>query len=188
MHAEALGGALWRLSGLLRGRGGSEWAIGTHAAGDDFVLLDDRIITLDPRIVGDAASASVAAIGSGDEAAVSTPIAGAGTTCRPLAPVHGVVRQSGTGGLTLTWVRRARGAWGWRDAVDVPLNEDEERWTIGYGDATTPAVRWETGVAMLDLSSAQAESLLATDAPRQFHIRQSGRASLSRPLTIFLPD
>jgi hypothetical protein len=77
---------------------------------------------------------------------------------RPLAPVHGVVRQSGTGGLTLTWVRRARGAWGWHDAVDVPLNEDEERWTIGYGDAATPAVRWETGVAMLDLSSAQAES------------------------------
>lgn len=188
MHAEALGGALWRLSGLLRGRGGSEWAIGTHAAGEDFVLLDDRIITLDPRIVGDAASTSIAAIGSGDEVAVSTPIAGAGTTCRPLAPVHGVVRQSGTGGLTLTWVRRARGAWGWHDAVDVPLNEDEERWTIGYGDAATPAVRWETGVAMLDLSSAQAESLLATDAPRQFHIRQSGRASLSRPLTIFLPD
>jgi hypothetical protein len=143
--------------GPLRGRGGSEWAIGTHAAGDDFVLLDDHIITLDPRIVGDAASASIAAIGSGDEAAVSTPIAGAGTS-RPLAPVHGVVRQSGTGGLTLTWVRRARGAWGWHDAVDVPLNEDEERWTIGYGDAATPAVRWETGVAMLDLSSAQAES------------------------------
>jgi hypothetical protein len=70
--------------GPLRGRGGSEWAIGTHAAGDDFVLLDDHIITLDPRIVGDAASASIAAIGSGDEAAVSTPIAGAGTNAARL--------------------------------------------------------------------------------------------------------
>jgi hypothetical protein len=76
-------------------------------------------------------------------------------------------------------------------SFDIVARQDaqnEERWTISYGDAATPAVRWETGVAMLGLSSAQAESLLATDAPRQFHIRQSGRASLSRPLTIFLPD
>ena len=76
----------------------------------------------------------------------------------------------------------------WADGVDVPLNEDVERWTIGYGDAVTPAVGWETDVARLDLSPAQTESLLSMDAPRQFHIRQSGRAALSRPLTIFLPD
>ncbi|QCI93545.1 phage tail protein [Novosphingobium sp. EMRT-2] len=188
MRAEPLGDGLWRLSGLLRGRGGSEGAIGQHAAGEDFVLLDDRITTLDPRIVGEAASARIAAIGPGDAAAVSTPIAGAGTTCRPLAPVHGAVRQSETGGISLTWVRRARGAWVWADGVDVPLNEDVERWTIGYGDAVTPAVGWETDVARLDLSPAQTESLLSLDAPPQFHIRQSGRAALSRPLTIFLPD
>lgn len=187
MRAEPLGEGLWRLSGLLRGRGGSEWAIDLHVAGEDFVLLDDRIVTLDPRIVGDAASASIAAIGPGDEEAVSTPVAGAGTTCRPLAPVHGVALQTEAGGIVLTWVRRARGAWDWADGVDVPLNEDAERWTIGYGDAESPAVRWETGDAKLDLSPAQAESLLATDAPRQFHVRQSGRASLSRPLTIPLP-
>src|SRR3546814_1448079 len=38
--AEPLGGGRFRLSRLLRGRRGTEWATGTHAVGEGFVLID----------------------------------------------------------------------------------------------------------------------------------------------------
>ncbi len=46
--AEPLGGGRFRLSRLLRGRRGTEWAAATHVAGEAFVLLDrERLSVLD---------------------------------------------------------------------------------------------------------------------------------------------
>ena len=43
--ATPLGSGVWRLSNFLRGRGGTEWAIGTHAANDAFIMIDDALVT-----------------------------------------------------------------------------------------------------------------------------------------------
>ena len=68
VEATALGGALWRLRGLLRGRGATEAAAQVaHPAGTPFVLLDERLLALDPATLG--AAASVAAIGLADSEA-----------------------------------------------------------------------------------------------------------------------
>src|SRR5690606_38600238 len=86
-RVEPLGDGAWRLSELLRGRGGTEAGAGMgHGAGTRFVLLDHRPIRLDAGLTGPAAS--IAALGTGDSAPVMTAIANPGATLRPLSPVH----------------------------------------------------------------------------------------------------
>ncbi|MEY2943365.1 MAG: hypothetical protein RLY97_1379, partial [Pseudomonadota bacterium] len=62
-RAEALGNGLWRLSQLLRGRGGSEQAIVSHDSGVGFVLLDNIPVALDAAMIGSASDVKIAAMG-----------------------------------------------------------------------------------------------------------------------------
>jgi hypothetical protein len=185
--AEALGSGRWRLSGLLRGRGGTEWAIGSHSAGEAFVLIDDALLALDATLIGDAATTSIVAAGLADTAPVICGITNAGSTRRPLAPVHGVAIRSTDGSLSLSWTRRSRGSWTWADAVDVALNEESEEWDISYGDDATPVARWQTVQATLVLNAIQVAALAILPAPATFRVRQRGRASTSMPLVLNVP-
>ncbi len=184
--ATPLGGGIWRLGNLLRGRGGTEWAIGTHATNDAFVLIEDALVRLDPALIGDAATTKVVAVGLGDIAAVSASIADPKATQRPLAPVHGSARLQSDGSIALLWVRRSRGAWLWADGVDAPLNEETERWDITVGDPASPAVRWQTTSASLTVSAAQVAGL-PSGSPTYFAVRQIGQSASSIALRIDFP-
>lgn len=185
--AEPLGAGRWRLSGLLRGRGGTEWAIGLHDIDDTFVLIDDALIALDATLLGDAWTTTIVASGLGDDIPVATRITNAGSTRQPIAPVHGIATRSADGGLILGWTRRSRGSWTWSDNVDVPLNEESETWDITYGDDAAPIFRWQLQTTTLSLTASQVATLTAVSAPATFHIRQRGRASASMPLTLYVP-
>ncbi len=104
--AVPLGGGLWRLSNWLRGRGGTEWAIGPHVINEPFVLIEDALVRLDAALIGDPAVTRIVALGLGDAAAVSVPIADPDATLRPLSPVHGTARRLSDGAISLGWVRR----------------------------------------------------------------------------------
>jgi hypothetical protein len=178
-EASALGGALWRLRGLLRGRGGTETAaLAGCPAGTPFVLLDERLVPLDPAQL--ASATSVAAIGLADSEAVSAPIRNAGLGLRPLTPVHPRVRASGDGGLVLEWTRRARGAWTWPDAIDAPLNEQIEEYLVGLGNTANPTLRWQTLLPRLELSA----ELVAAHPGAPLWVRQVGSSALSDPLLL----
>ena len=184
--ATPLSGSVWRLSNWLRGRGGSEWAIDTHVADEPFVLIEDALVRLDPALIGDPGTTRIVAVGLGDTAAVSVPIADAGATLRPLSPVHGNAALQSDGSVALTWIRRARGAWLWLDGVEAPLNEEFERWEIAVGESTAPVLRWQTTSATLTVTAAQIAGL-PTAAPHYFTVRQIGRNAASKPLRIEFP-
>lgn len=184
--AVPLGGRVWRLSNWLRGRGGTEWAIGTHAANELVVLIEDTLVQLDAAQIGDPATTRIVAVGLGDTAAVSVPISDSGATLRPLSPVHGKAIRQGDGAIGLDWVRRARGAWLWLDGVDTPLNEESERWEITVGDPDAPALRWQTTNPSLVATAAQLAGLPA-GAPHYFAVRQIGRNAASTALRIDFP-
>ncbi|WP_421850407.1 phage tail protein [Novosphingobium sp.] len=184
--AEPIGGGIWRLRGWLRGRGGTEWAIGTHVADEPFVLIDDALVSLDPSMIGDPATTHIVAVGLGDTAAVSVPIADPGATLRPLMPAHGTSTLEADGSVTLAWVRRARGAWLWLDGVDTPLSEETELWEVTIGDPVAPALRWQTAVPTLRVTAAQIAGLPA-GAPHYFSVRQIGQHAASMPLRIDFP-
>ncbi|MCW1429146.1 phage tail protein [Novosphingobium sp. JCM 18896] len=177
-RAEPLGAGRWRLRLLLRGCGGTEAALANHVAGERFVLLDGRPVALDPARVGSVPGVQIAAVGFGDDAPVLAPIALRGVGLRPPAPVHPRVAAAPDGALELGWTRRARGGWAWRDGVDVPLQEQVERYIVTLGDPAAPAAVWEPSEPRLALSAATLAAL-PTGALR---VRQQGSHALSEPL------
>lgn len=175
------------LRDLLRGRGGSEWAIAAHQPGERFVLIEN-LVALDQRIVGDAASAEILAAGIGDGHPVSARIRGAGTTARPLSPVHGHASRRPDGSIEVSWTRRARGFYAWPDRVEVPLNEQAERYEVvidGVGPAG--ALRWLLDEPSLTIDSITALELANTAATTALKVSQLGNAAASFGLSVPLP-
>lgn len=173
----------WRLSGLLRGRGGTEGqALSGHPAGTAFVLLDDAPVTLDPAKIGPSEGASLVAIGLADTSPVRAQLANPGLSLRPLAPVHPRVRKWKDGGLRLSWTRRARGAWTWPDEVEIPINEQSERYIVGLGEPAAPSIRWETTEPTLEIGADAMLELVGTYAGAPLWVRQAGSFALSSPL------
>jgi hypothetical protein len=183
--AVPLGARRWQLSGLLRGRGGTEpEAAAGHPPQTMVALLDDSLVPLDPAEVPPIASTRIAAIGTGDADAVIAPLANPGLSRRPLAPVHARVLADATGAWELCWTRRARGHWRWDDSVDVPLVEEREAYLVGYGPTAAPFTAWSLGEARLRLSQAERAVLLATYGPAPLWVKQVGTFDLSHALCL----
>ncbi len=181
-NAEPLGNGLWRLSGFLRGRGGTEEAINGHVYGEAFVLLDGSATPLDSALVGTVPQTFVSAIGMGDALHVTSAVANNGATRRPLTPVHAIKQNTEDGSLLLNWTRRARGAWTWLDGVDVPLHEQSEAYEVVLGPLDAPLATWNTTVPELVISTAELTSLSAIASGQPLRVRQMGSYALSRPL------
>ena len=181
-RCQPLGAGTWRLSNLLRGRGGTERGIMGHGGNERFVLIDEDLIPLDHTLVGDASRATIAALGLADPDPVVAGFLLPGITRRPLSPVHGCIAIADSGGLTLDWTRRARGAWRWPDAVATPLHEAVENYRIVLGDEAVPVAQWETAEPRLDINPALAAQLRLDAIGAWFTVRQRGDHDLSEPL------
>lgn len=183
MRAEPLDALRWRLSGLLRGRGGTEIEAGAgHAIGARAVLLDERLVALDASLL-DPSTPILAAIGTGDTQPVFADVRDPGRSRRPLAPVHPSVARTAGGGLILGWTRRARGSWWWRDGVDAPLQEEAERYEVGAGPIAVPHALWPVDTPSLELTSAEVEALPASTA---LWVRQIGDFARSPALHLHI--
>jgi hypothetical protein len=123
----------YRLTGLVRGARGTEWAIAAHQANEPFVLLEGGYIE---QVTGVAADIGVAlnfkAPTSGQTLDEVTPttITPVPMRLKPWAPanVNGV-RDSG-GNLTISWVRRDRRAGELPLFADKPMSETSERYEV----------------------------------------------------------
>lgn len=132
-NAELVDDKTYKLSRLLRGQAGSEYAIaGPLPAGSPFVLLDDHVATIarglgaldraiDLRIVATGRSHD-------DPSTLALTVTPQPTALLPLSPVH-VKAVRGVDGIHVSWIRRTR-----RDGdnwtVEVPLGEDTEAYTL----------------------------------------------------------
>lgn len=130
----------FRLSRLLRGRRGSEWAAAMHVAGEPFVLMEAESLValpLPPARIGGIAEVAARGIGDADAPALASRPIGI-EAVRPPAPVHLGARARADGALDIVWTRRSRTGWAWIDGVDAPLGEDREayRVTIEVGGRT----------------------------------------------------
>lgn len=183
--AEQAGPMQWRLSGLLRGRGGTESAaLAGHAPGTGVVLLDESLVPLDPALVPSEGTVTVAAIGLKDFDPVLADLANPGVGRRPPVPVHPRAQRTAEGGLALQWIRRARGAWGWDDEVEAPLVEETELYRIGLGPPVSPLSVWQSEAPALTFDAATYDALLAEHAGQPLWVRQVGRFGQSDPLLI----
>jgi hypothetical protein len=166
----------WRLTGLLRGQGGTaDIAMTGHAAGANFVLINRAVV---PLVLSEAESGLALTLRCGAAGAVYDPavftdigLMPARRGLRPLAPVHvSALRDAGSGDVAIRWVRQTRtGGDSW-DTVEVPLGEASEAYEVAIRDGGTtlrtfaaaiPEVIYAAADQMADFGMLPAEISIA---------------------------
>ena len=121
------------LSGLLRGRHGTEWARSVHAAGDRFVLLTG---TTDYLFPGPSVEYDLerkyrgVSFGGFLDDAGTINFTNTAVAQIPYAPVHLGGGRNAAGDLTLSWIRRTRMGGAWNNYSDVQLGEASETYMV----------------------------------------------------------
>jgi len=161
----------YRLSGLLRGRLGTEWAVGSHAAGERFIMLTNALARelMASSGWGISKKFKPVTIGSTLGATTAQDFAYAARALKPYSPVH-IVGSRSAGDLTINWKRRTRINGDWRDAVDVPLSEESERYEVDIMQGvtvkrtitglTSPTAVYTSAQQVTDFGSAQSSILV----------------------------
>lgn len=160
-HAEMTDPQSWRLTGLLRGLGGSP--VTGAGEGARVVVLDGAGAVMPVSAEERGAAIMVIAVPPGaaltDPAARTVEIVYRGADLRPLAPVHLRARVQG-GALVARWVRRGRidaDAW----SAEIPLGEESERYAVSLLDAGgAPVWQGETLQPSLSLDAAALSAAL----------------------------
>lgn len=192
--AEETEPSVWRLGGLLRGQLGTDDAMQAGApAGSGFVLLDQAVQAAGLR----AAEVGLERnwrIGPAGEAFGSTRFfqtqgTGGLRALTPLSPVHLRARETSTGAVLLSWIRRGRtDADSWL-GDDVPLGEASERYRIDIADDNGAVLRSVTSTSAdwTYTPEMKAEDFAVTPADIRFSVRQlSERVGPGVPATITL--
>lgn len=175
-QAEPITPTRWRLSGLWRGRRGTEEAIGSGAVGDRFVLIErEALVALDGRGAA-GTTLTVMATGVGDAEPEVADVAISGRSATPPAPVALYV-SSVEGGRMLRWTRRSRVGWRWSDRTDAPLGESVERYQVRIVRPGQPDI-----IAMSDTAAW----LLPHIDAMTVEVRQVGDHGLSPPAILNL--
>jgi hypothetical protein len=140
------GSKTYQLSGLLRGRRGTEWAMSTHAD-DNFVLLPAH--NLEGVLAELGAERLYKAVTSGSTLSSATAVAftNNGIALKPYAPVLLGGGRNSAGDIIINWTRRTRIGGAWQDYVDVPLSEPIEEYQVDfYTDGTYSTNPYGVGV------------------------------------------
>lgn len=186
-RATPLGAGRWRLSELWRGRRGTEWAVATHVIDSPFVLVEAVALAR----LSSAASVGgvrVMAVGVGDVAGVTAngPV-DIGASVRPLSPV-GMMSVVSGGDLRIGWTRRSREGWRWRDAVDVPVGEENERYRVTKIASGRPDLVIEVPSPAWTYAAAERAADFAAGAvTATISVVQIGALGVSRPALISVP-
>jgi hypothetical protein len=165
-NAELIGESTYKLTQFLRGRQGTEWAIGSHAAGDRFVLITPALYTtaIANNLIGRELFYKAVSVGNSLGNTDESPFTYTGRNLKPFAPVHVKGVRDGSGNLTINWIRRSRVDGEWRDGVGIPLGEETEAYEVDILDGSTvvrtievtsPTASYSAADQTTDFGSAQ---------------------------------
>ena len=186
-RAEPIAPRRFKLSRLLRGRRGTEWAMAGQAPGESFAMVAANALRpIEIALASLGASVSVQARGLGDGASrmIASRVA-SGAGLKPPSPVHPTAKRRGDGGLDLRWVRRSRSGWAWLDSVEAPVGESVERYHVRLIGASA-TIELESSTPSATLTAAEV-AVLGTGSAA-IAVRQVGDFGSSREagLTILL--
>ncbi len=145
------GDGSYTLSKLLRGRKGTEHALASHAIGDTFVALTRTTIdraAMATSEIGLLRHFKGVSVGQNLQDAARQAFTNNAVGLECYSPVNIKGTRVASGDLTITWIRRTRADGEWRDAVDVVLFEDLERYDLEILNGSTVVRTWT------DLTSA----------------------------------
>lgn len=147
--------------GFLRGRRGSEYAIGSHAIGDRFLVVDTATMI---RVADTSASFGLSrlyrAVSSGLTTGNSQSFTNIGSGLKPYSVVQIGGGRSSDGAVLISWVRRTRTSGEWRDGIDVPLGETSEAYEVEIWNAgRTSLLRTITGITSTNVVYSAAQQV-----------------------------
>lgn len=156
--ASLVSAGVYNLTGLLRGRLGTERFMATHVAGERFVLLTAATINRGPvaysrtgEVIGFKAVTFGESLSSAPEQAITFEC----SSLRPLSPSFLAAVAQRSGDVQFKWVRRARVNTGWNNGADVPLDEASEQYVVEVSSggtlrrtATVTSAAWTYTAAM----------------------------------------
>ena len=166
----------YRLYGLLRGQRGTEQHIGTHGAGERFVLLTPairRVVGLTSEI-GVASEVKAVTLNTLLSAVTAETFTDTGVSLKPFSVANLRCLRSAAD-LSLTWHRRTRLAYryGGVPGVTVPLGEASEQYRVQVFDgATLVRTVTVTSPAYVYTSAAQTADGFVSLDPITFVIQQ----------------
>lgn len=155
---------VYRLSGLLRGQRGTEWAVGTHVLNERFVLLRARglrRLALTQADIGQRRYFKAVTKGTVAADSTAVDIVPASLAQKPLAPVDLRAARDADGNLTLTWKRRTRyeSKFIGTSGSVVPLGETAERYDVEILSGTTVL----RSISVTDASMAYTATMQTSD-------------------------
>ncbi|MEM1019923.1 MAG: phage tail protein, partial [Pseudomonadota bacterium] len=133
--AQATESGTFLLSGLLRGRAGTDHSLVGSATGQRFILLQSGDLgsqSFDQTSIGSSYQAKILPAGQVLADAPAHSVSLGGAALKPFAPAHLKARFDSTAGVTSTWTRRSRVGFAWLDGADAPLGEASLAFRIGY--------------------------------------------------------
>lgn len=124
----------YTLSGLLRGRRGTEFACKEHAGGETFISLNAATmhhVALPTNLVGLLRYYKGVTLGNLDTSVSPTQLTLSANDLKPYAPAQFTGSADGSGNINMSWVRRTRVGGAWLDgAGTVPLSEQAESYDL----------------------------------------------------------
>jgi len=164
----------YTLTGLLRGRRGTGFAMGGHAAGDRAVPLSPanlRDLPITNSQIGVELPFKAVSIGDTLSGTTSTNVTITAERLKPWSPVDfRALRDVGSGDITMTWKRRTRLACRFVGAggINVPLGEDSEAYVVRIYDSGYTTLK-----RSISVSGAATASYSAADQTTDFGGPQS---------------
>lgn len=161
----------YTLSGLLRGRQGTEWAMSSHIANERFVFLSSTNVYIEQSPSSEYNIARLyAGVAFGSYLADAQQITFTNTAVaqKPYSPVLLGGGRDASGNITINWTRRGRIAGGWTDYSDIPLGEASQSYDVEIWDSTyttlkrtftaltTPTASYTSANQVADFGSNQA--------------------------------
>ncbi|MCL6699595.1 phage tail protein [Sphingomonas sp. NSE70-1] len=178
-RAERLEHGRYRLSRLLRGRRGTEWAGANHRVGERFCLIDSTALAAIDLPSG-TAGAVLRAVAHGIGDVAPLPEAQrmvSGEAIRPPSVCHLRARRDGES-VRISWVRRSHQGWSWNDGVGVPADPFSEHYLVNIiGPEGELSLESDRPEVILNASALHADA----GQPIEIEIRTVGPMALSRP-------
>jgi hypothetical protein len=128
---------VYTLSGLKRGRRGTEGNVGNHADGDQFLVLSAAIPTeIGTDEIGNDMSFKAQSPGRNVDGATTIDLTYDGNTLKPYAPASLKMYYDGTD-LQCTITRRTRVGGAWNGGSTIPLSENSEEYEVDVYNGST---------------------------------------------------
>jgi hypothetical protein len=117
-NAQLIGEKTYKLTRLLRGRQGTEWAM-EHVSGEPFVLISPALytITIANNFIGRELFYKAVSVGNSLSNTDENAFTYTGRNLHPYAPVHVKGTRNAAGDLAISWIRRSRVDAEWRDGI-----------------------------------------------------------------------